>query len=64
MRVIVTLDYWDGRNKVSKPIGLEEVIGSLHMMLAEQGVASLAITRVEGLQKVADMANGTHTPKK
>lgn len=58
MKVIVTLDYWDGvRSKSSKPVELEDVIGHLKFALNERGVASLTITRCDGLKRLAEATN-------
>jgi hypothetical protein len=54
MKVIATIDYWDGtKSRTSQPTELENVIGQMRLVLAERGVAGITITRCDGLKRLA-----------
>lgn len=54
MKVIATLDYWDGRKSITKIVDVERVAasGQLLLMLQSQGVASITLTNVTKLDKI------------
>lgn len=56
MKVIATLDYWDGRKSITKIVDIERVAasGQLLLMLQGSGVASVTLTRLEKLDRIAD----------
>ena len=55
MKVIATIDYWDGtKSRASQPTELENVIGQMRLALCERGVAGITVTRCDGLQKLAE----------
>ena len=55
MKVAVTKDYWSGYRSVTKEVDIEAVNGkAIALALMEKGVASITITRVMPLNKIAD----------
>jgi len=56
MKVICTLDYYDGtKSKISKPVELDSInTMSLRLTLCEAGVCSLTITRLDGLPRIME----------
>lgn len=60
MKVIVTLDYWDGSRSRSKVVYLDQLDTTfLKLKLTEEGVASVTITNATKLGKIADMTEGS-----
>jgi len=55
MKVAVTKDYWSGHRSITKEVDIEAVNGkAIALALMEKGVASITITRVMPLNKIAD----------
>jgi hypothetical protein len=55
MKVLVTKDYYNGYRSITKEMHLEDITGSrLALVLCEDGVASITITRSVPLQKMID----------
>jgi hypothetical protein len=53
MKVIATIDYWDGtKSLTSQPTELENVMQQMRLVLCEQGVAGITITRCDGLKRM------------
>ena len=55
MKVWVTKDYYNGYRSVTKEVNLEAITGNrLALVLMEEGVASITITRSRSLQEMID----------
>jgi hypothetical protein len=55
MKVIATIDYWDGsKSRTSQPTELENVMGQIRLVLCEKGVAGITITRCDGLKRLME----------
>ena len=55
MKVWVTKDYYNGYRSVSKEVNIEAISGNkLALVLMEEGVASITITRSKTLQEMVD----------
>lgn len=58
MKVIATIDYWDGtKSRTSQPTELENVVQQMRLVLCEQGVAGITITRCDGLKRIIEHTN-------
>ena len=58
MKVWVTKDYYNGHRSLSKEVNLEAITGNkLALVLMEEGVASITITRSKTLQQMVDDMN-------
>lgn len=55
MKVVLTVDYYDGHTKVSKPVNLDELPTSqLKLLLMNRNACGITISRYDPLLKMAE----------
>jgi hypothetical protein len=64
MKIIVTLDYWDGAKSKSKTMYAEDLTGNLiALTLIGKGVAGMTITNADSLKSIVRQMNPEQDPE-